>query len=142
MVSTLLLGMGDKATMKRRRISARNPVIHGLMYQSMMAKATPLSWLCRCERYFHVRAGPLGDLVNLKNDNRSVDEYACEFHWLLARVPRMQREDQIETFVAGLCRALGADVRRERPHDLAKPIRAAREAKVRKEVWIIEAVQS
>ncbi|KAG8084908.1 hypothetical protein GUJ93_ZPchr0010g8489 [Zizania palustris] len=40
-VAALLLGMGDKAAMKRGRIAAGNPVFHGLIYQSMMDKATP-----------------------------------------------------------------------------------------------------
>ncbi|KAG8068350.1 hypothetical protein GUJ93_ZPchr0005g16244 [Zizania palustris] len=49
----------------------------------------------------------------------------------------MRRADQIETFVARLS-ALGADVRRECPHDLTEVIEAARATEVRKEVWITE----
>lgn len=90
----------------------------------------------------HSTSGPLGDLANLKQHNSRADVYAREFQRLLARTPRLSRQDQIELFTAGLSSTLAAEVRRDRPRDLADAMGLAREAERREDLFLAKVAQA
>lgn len=78
--------------------------------------------------YEHSAKVFIGDLVDLKQGEGRVSDYAREFQRLLSQAPRMRREDEIDAFIAGLPTTSARDVRRARPRDLTDAIYLAREA--------------
>jgi hypothetical protein len=90
----------------------------------------------------HSTSGPLGDLANLKQHNNRAEVYARDFQRLLARAPRVSRQDQIELFTAGLSPTLSAEVHRDRPRDLSDAIGLAREAERREDLLLAKVTQA
>nr|GMD93470.1 putative mitochondrial protein [Ipomoea batatas] len=55
---------------------------------------------------------PLGDLVNVKQRARHIDEYVSDFQLLLARADSVRIDQQVDLFTAGLDELLQIDVER------------------------------
>nr|GMC88607.1 serine carboxypeptidase-like 45 [Ipomoea batatas] len=70
---------------------------------------------------------PLGDLVNVKQRARHIDEYVSDFQLLLARADSVRIDQQVDLFTAGLDELLRIDVERSKPCSLAEAINNSRD---------------
>lgn len=103
-----------------------------LWYYQILRDEPPLSWLLFKE-YCKLRFGPprsnnpLGELANLKQRGRHIDEYVEDFQTLLARATSVRFEQQVDLFTAGLDELLRIDVERSKPASLAEAVNTARD---------------
>ncbi|XP_019158364.1 PREDICTED: uncharacterized protein LOC109155092 [Ipomoea nil] len=70
---------------------------------------------------------PLGELANLKQQGRAVDDFIDDFQLLLARADNVLYSQQVNLFTAGLDEILRIDVERLRPDSLDEAINIARD---------------
>ncbi|CAN0907885.1 hypothetical protein LINGRAHAP2_LOCUS25031 [Linum grandiflorum] len=80
-------------------------------------------------------ANPLGDLTNLKQHGRLVEEYITDFQNCLSRVPPLQTAYQVAIFTAGLDEVLRIDVEYQQPLNLTMAISVARTFARKLQLW-------
>nr|GMC74159.1 uncharacterized protein LOC109155092 [Ipomoea batatas] len=70
---------------------------------------------------------PLGELANLKQNSRNLEDFIDDFQTLLARADNVFYSQQVDLFTAGLDEVLCIDVERNRPSSLDEAINVARD---------------
>jgi hypothetical protein len=78
----------------------------------------------------------------MKQHNNRAEVYARDFQRLLARAPRVSRQDQIKLFMVGLSPTLSVEVRRDQPRDLSDAIGLAREAERQEDLLLAKVTQA
>jgi len=93
------------------------------------ADGAPLSTWAQCIAMFHARFRPVlastlarKQLYALQQGKRSVDEYASQFHTILASIPDMSPADQVQHFIQGLQAKIAQRVFEHQPTTLVDAV--------------------